>query len=266
LDHSDYSVYPEYPEQAMTDNSPPDLVARRQRYIELMKELHADSVDVLPAGSETAETREDRPPRGQGPANRHGMPKLPVGQRVVNNWPVLDLGDLPEVSTDEWRLEVGGLVENPVVLSWNDFLALPQTIDMSDFHCVTTWSRMDNNWEGVRFIDLMELVVPKDEAQVVFCTGYDKMPGTDIPYTTNLPLAQALSPDVLLVHAWEGAPLPREHGGPCRIITPRLYAWKGAKWIRKIELLDADRPGFWETRGYSNTAEPWFNDRYSSRS
>ena len=190
----------------------------------------------------------------------------PVGQRAVDNWPVLDLGDLPEISTEEWRLEVGGLVENPVVLSWSDSLALPQTIDMSDFHCVTTWSRMDNNWEGVRFIDLMELVVPKDEARVVFCTAYDKMPGTHIPYTTNLPLAKALAPDVLLVHSWEGAPLPREHGGPCRIITPRLYAWKGAKWIHKIELLDADRPGFWETRGYSNTAEPWVNDRYSSRS
>ena len=158
----------------MIDNSPPDLVARRQRYIERMKAQHADSVDVLPAGSETAEIREAQQPQGQGPANRHGMPKLPVGQRAVNNWPVLDLGDLPEVSTDEWRLEVGGLVENPVVLSWTDFLALPQTIDMSDFHCVTTWSRMDNNWEGVRFADLMELVVPKDEARVVFCTAYDK--------------------------------------------------------------------------------------------
>lgn len=146
----------------MSDKSPPDLVAARQRYIERMKEQHADSVDVLRRVEGVQQSdglhaaQEILAPRGQGPANRHGMPRLPVGQRAVNNWPVLDLGDVPEVSTEEWRLEIGGLVENPVVLSWRDFLALPQTIDMSDFHCVTTWSRMDNHWEGVRFIDLID--------------------------------------------------------------------------------------------------------------
>jgi DMSO/TMAO reductase YedYZ molybdopterin-dependent catalytic subunit len=106
--------------------------------------------------------------------------------------------------------------------------------------------------------------VPRDAAAFVLCTGYDVMPGSDIPYTVNLPLARAVDDDVLLVHAWEGKPLPREHGGPCRMITPKLYAWKGAKWIRKIEFLAEDRKGFWEVRGYSNSAEPWFNDRYSS--
>ena len=95
-------------------------------------------------------------------------------------------------------------------------------------------------------------------------TGYDVAPGTSIPYTTNLPLARAIEDDVLLVHTWEGKPLPREHGGPCRVITPKLYAWKGAKWIRRIEFLADDRKGFWEVRGYSNSAEPWFNDRYAS--
>jgi DMSO/TMAO reductase YedYZ molybdopterin-dependent catalytic subunit len=98
----------------------------------------------------------------------------------------------------------------------------------------------------------------------VLCTGYDHAPGTSIPYTTNLQLARAIEDDVLLVHTWEGHPLPREHGGPCRMITPKLYAWKGTKWIRKIEFLARDRRGFWEERGYSNSAEPWFDDRYSS--
>jgi DMSO/TMAO reductase YedYZ molybdopterin-dependent catalytic subunit len=115
----------------------------------------------------------------------------------------------------------------------------------------------------VRFRTLAELAVPKDIARFVFCTGYDVAPGTDIPYTTNLPLARAVEDDVLLVHTWEGRPLPREHGGPVRMITPKLYAWKGTKWIRRIEFVAEDRRGFWEERGYSNTAEPWLNDRYS---
>jgi DMSO/TMAO reductase YedYZ molybdopterin-dependent catalytic subunit len=188
-----------------------------------------------------------------------------VGQRLVSNWPVLDLGHQPEVPREEWSLEVCGLVENPVTLDWEALRALPQSEDVSDFHCVTTWSRLDNRWGGVTFRDLAAHVVPVDEARYLHCTGYDTAPGTDIPYTTNLSLERALDPDVMLVHTWEGEPLPREHGGPVRMITPRLYAWKGTKWIRRIEFLAEDRLGFWEARGYSNTAEPWFNDRFSSR-
>ena len=191
------------------------------------------------------------------------MPKLPIGQRQVPNWPVLDLGDSPVVSLDTWRLEVGGRCENPFSVSWQEFLELPQAEDVSDFHCVTTWSRMDNHWKGVRFRTIAELAVPAPDVTHVLCTGYDHMPGTRIPYTTNLPLARAVEDDVLLVHTWEGAPLPQEHGGPCRMITPKLYAWKGTKWIRKIEFLAGNKPGFWEERGYSDTAEPWFDDRYS---
>lgn len=231
-----------------------DLVQRRLRYIERQKQLHRDAVNV---------TFDGLAPLGSGGPNRHGMPRLPVGQHEVRNWPVLDLGDVPEVSLGDWRLELGGLVDNPVTLTWDDFQALPQVEDVSDFHCVTTWSRYDNHWKGVRFRTLAELAVPKDEAQFVLCTGYDHMPGTKIPYTTNLPLARAVEDDVLLVHTWEGRSLPIEHGGPVRMITPKLYAWKGTKWIRKIEFLARDQRGFWEVRGYSNTAEPWFNDRYS---
>jgi len=233
----------------------PDLVERRLRYIQRQIALDTSAVNV-----KFAHTK----PQGSGPANRHGMPKLPVGQHEVKNWPVLDLGEQPDVSLETWKLEVAGEVENPVTLTWEQFLDLPQVEDVSDFHCVTTWSRYDNHWRGVRFSTIAELAVPKDHAKFVLCTGYDFMPGTFIPYTTNLPLARALDADVLLVHTWEGRPLPPEHGGPCRMITPKLYAWKGAKWIRKIEFLAADRKGFWEVRGYSNSAEPWFNDRYST--
>ena len=232
-----------------------DLVERRQRYIQRQIALDTGAVNVKFA---------NRRPEGTGPANRHGMPKLPVGQHEVKTWPVLDLGEQPAVSTDTWKLEVGGDVENPFTLTWTQFLDLPQVEDTSDFHCVTTWSRYDNHWRGVRFKTIAELAVPREQAKYVLCTGYDFMPGTYIPYTTNLPLARALDADVLLVHTWEGRPLPPEHGGPCRMITPKMYAWKGAKWIRKIEFLAADHKGFWEIRGYSNSAEPWFNDRYSS--
>jgi DMSO/TMAO reductase YedYZ molybdopterin-dependent catalytic subunit len=231
-----------------------DLVQRRLRYIARQKELHKDAVNVAFHGLT---------PIGSGAPNRDGMPQLPVGQHEVRNWPVLDLGDMPDVPLDRWHLEIGGLVDNPVTLSWADFLALPQADDVSDFHCVTTWSRFDNHWRGVRFKTLAELVVPQEDARHVLCTGYDHQPGTQIPYTTNLSLARACEDDVLLVHTWEGQPLPREHGGPVRMITPKLYAWKGAKWIRKIEFLARDQKGFWEERGYSNSAEPWFNDRYS---
>lgn len=234
---------------------PVDLVERRLKYIQRQIQLDTRAVNVQFAG---------RRPDGSGPANRHDMPKLPVGQHEVKNWPVLDLGEQPEIPLDTWKLEVSGLVENPFTLTWDQFLALPQTDDVSDFHCVTTWSRYANRWRGVRFRTIAELAVPREAAAFVLCTGSDFMPGSGIPYTVNVPLARAVDDDVLLVHTWEGKPLPREHGGPCRIITPKLYAWKGAKWIRKIEFLVEDRKGFWEVRGYSNSAEPWFNDRYAT--
>jgi DMSO/TMAO reductase YedYZ molybdopterin-dependent catalytic subunit len=230
------------------------LVARRQEYIK--RQIALDKgVNVRFRG---------QAPQGSGPANSHGLPQLPVGQHEVKNWPVLDLGEHPDIALDDWRLEVGGDVEHPFTLTWQEFLALPQVEDVSDFHCVTTWSRYRNHWKGVRFATLAERAVPRPDAAHVLCTGYDVEPLSSIPYTTNLPLARAVEDDVLLVHAWEGAPLPREHGGPCRMITPKLYAWKGTKWIRKIEFRATDERGFWEVRGYSNSAEPWFDDRYST--
>jgi DMSO/TMAO reductase YedYZ molybdopterin-dependent catalytic subunit len=234
---------------------PPGLVERRLRYIERQIGMNNGDVNVQFRGRE---------PEGSGPPNRDGRPRLPVGQHAVRNWPVLDLGDQPVVDRQTWRLEVAGLVENPLRLDWNAFLRLPQIDDVSDFHCVTTWSRLANHWRGVQFRTIAELAIPKPQARFVLCTGYDVMPDSVVPYTTNIALERAVESDVLLVHMWEGEPLPAQHGGPCRMITPKLYAWKGAKWIRKIEFLAEDQKGFWEVRGYSNSAEPWFNDRYST--
>lgn len=198
----------------------------------------------------------DEKPMGKGPINRHGMPQLPVGQTRTEKWPVLDLGYHPEVSLDRWRLTIDGEVENPVTLTWDDFMALPQTEDTSDFHCVTTWSKMDMPWKGVRLLDLAALVQVKDTATHILCYGYDT-------YTTNVSIEEALKPDVLLAHTVYDAPLALEHGGPARMITPQLYAWKGSKWIKRIKFLPENELGFWEERGYSDTAYPWRNDRYS---
>jgi DMSO/TMAO reductase YedYZ molybdopterin-dependent catalytic subunit len=193
-------------------------------------------------------------PLGRGAPNRHGMPKLPIGQVLTQKWPVLDLGGRPRVAA--WGLRVTGACDHPLDLTWEAFMALPQTEDVSDFHCVTTWSKMDMPWVGVRFADLAARVLPHADATHLMCHGYDG-------YTTNLPLAEALKPDVLLVHTWEGQPLPVEHGGPVRMITPQLYAWKGAKWISRIDFMVGDKPGYWEARGYSMSARPWQDDRYS---
>jgi DMSO/TMAO reductase YedYZ molybdopterin-dependent catalytic subunit len=200
----------------------------------------------------------DDGPQGSGPPNRHGMPKLPVGQTPTapGKWPVLDLGVQPDVALADWRLRVDGECANPVTLDWQGLLALEQVEDTSDFHCVTGWSRLDVPWRGVRVATVLALAEPTDAATHLLCHAYDG-------YATNLPLAEALKDDVLLVHAADGRPLPREHGGPVRMITPQLYAWKGAKWISRLEILAHDRLGFWERNGYSSTAHPWRNDRYA---
>jgi DMSO/TMAO reductase YedYZ molybdopterin-dependent catalytic subunit len=197
----------------------------------------------------------DLKPMGSGKPNRHGMPELPVGQTETKKWPVLDLGTQPDISKSDWRLTLNGAVDHPVVLNWDDFMALPQTDDVSDFHCVTTWSKLNMSWKGVRLLDLAALAQVKETATHILCYGYDE-------YTTNISMEEAMKPDVLLVHTVDGGPLPREHGGPVRMITPQLYAWKGSKWINRIEFLTHNRLGFWERNGYSNTAYPWRDDRY----
>lgn len=183
--------------------------------------------------------------------------RLPPGQHLVTNFPVLDLGVQPTVDLAQWTLRIHGQVERPVTLNWAQFQALPQFRDVSDFHCVTTWSQYDMAWEGVAFFTLADLVGPKPGATHVYFRSYDG-------YTTNNRLDALMDDDVLLAHSWNGAPLSREHGGPVRVIVPKLYAWKGAKWVKELIFLDRDLLGFWELRGYSNTADPWTDDRFAT--
>lgn len=181
--------------------------------------------------------------------------RLPPGQREVKNWPVLDLGIQPMLPPSRWRLSVDGLVENPIEWDLDDFMAQPRFRSTSDIHCVTAWSRFNNRWEGVSAKHILGLVKPKPEARHVVFHSYDG-------YTTNIPLADFAGEDVLLAHSWEGEPIPREHGGPVRVVVPRLYFWKSAKWLKRIELVAEDQPGFWEVRGYHNYGDPWKEERY----
>ena len=182
--------------------------------------------------------------------------RLPPGQTLVKDWPVLDLGVQPDVAKDKLRLRVEGFVENRLALTWEDFLALPQTEIVCDIHCVTQWSRYDNRFTGVRVRDLLAEARVKAEGRFVSMTSYDG-------YTTNVPMAEFDVEDALLAHSWEGEPLTRQHGGPVRLILPKLYLWKSPKWLTRIEILRDDRPGFWEVRGYHNHGDPWREERYS---
>jgi DMSO/TMAO reductase YedYZ molybdopterin-dependent catalytic subunit len=223
-----------------------------RRIAEGVAELRARFADQMKATPSLADTA----PQGEGPRNRHGMPREPPGQNVYekHQWPVLDLGQTPEVAKEKWKLVVDGAVETPLALGWEDLLALPQADEDADFHCVTGWSIMDVAFRGVRFETLAALARPRPDATHVMTYGSDD-------YSTNLPLAEALKPDVLLVHTVDGQPLAVAHGGPVRIVVPQLWAWKGAKWVNRIEFMTHDKRGYWEIRGYSNTAHPWRDDR-----
>jgi DMSO/TMAO reductase YedYZ molybdopterin-dependent catalytic subunit len=194
--------------------------------------------------------------RGVKPLESASTHRLPPGQKLTTGFPVLDLGVQPEVPLNEWKLSINGLVAQPTVFSWDDFNALPQVEDISDFHCVTTWSKYDCRWGGVAFTTLYEHVQPAPEARYVYFTSFDG-------YSTNVALPRCLDEDVLIATRFDGAPLPREHGGPARVIIPKLYAWKGAKFVSGITFLAEDKLGFWEVRGYSNSADPWKEERYA---
>ena len=217
-----------------------------------------DSKPIESALPKLIETKERWAEQGRGLTGRPARPaeRLPPGQHLVKNWPVLDLGVQPRIETAKWRLRIDGLVENRVIWDWDAFMAQPQTEDVSDMHCVTTWSRYDNRWHGVRLSHALSLAGPKPEARFAVLHSYDG-------YTTNVPLSALLDDDVLLAHQWDGQPIPREHGGPVRMLIPKLYLWKSAKWLSRIELTHDDRPGFWEVRGYHDRGDPWLEERYS---
>ncbi len=182
--------------------------------------------------------------------------RLPPGQHLTNDWPTLDLGLTPNISRQRWRLDVYGAVEAPLFWDFPEFTSQPQSKFLSDIHCVTAWSRYDNQWEGLATRDLLDACRPREEARFVVLHCHDG-------YTTNLSLEDFAAEDALLVHGWSGAPLEQEHGGPVRLVVPHLYFWKSAKWLQSIEFLAEDQPGYWEVRGYHNRGDPWAEQRYS---
>jgi DMSO/TMAO reductase YedYZ molybdopterin-dependent catalytic subunit len=183
-------------------------------------------------------------------------PRLPPGQIRTDKWPVLHYGSVPTVDLAQWDLRVHGLVEQPQRWTWEEFQALPRVKVSSDIHCVTRWSRFDNTWEGVSVQEVLRRAVPKPEARFVVVHA-------EQDFTANLPISELLNDDVLLADKHDGVPLAPEHGWPLRLVVPRRYFWKSAKWIRAIELTAADRPGFWERNGYHNDADPWNEERFS---
>ncbi len=182
--------------------------------------------------------------------------RLPPGQRLTEGWPVLTYGATPRVDLKTWSLRLFGLVEEELALSWEEFNALPQTTVHCDIHCVTTWSKLDNDFAGVLVSEVLSRVRPKPEARAVMVHSYGG-------YTTNLPLGEIAGPDCLLAHSHNGQPLSAEHGGPLRLIVPSLYLWKSAKWARGLEFMQRGKPGFWETYGYHMHGDPWKEERYS---
>ena len=182
--------------------------------------------------------------------------RLPGGQKVVEDWPVLTYGGVPRVEMKNWELRIFGLVEKEVKFGWEQFIALPRTTVHCDIHCVTSWSHFDNDFEGVGILELMKHVTPRVEAKAVMVHSFGG-------YTTNLLLSDLVREDNLLAYKHNGEDLPAQHGGPCRLVVPHLYFWKSAKWVRALEFIPKDAPGFWEQYGYHIRGDPWKEERYS---
>ncbi len=183
--------------------------------------------------------------------------RLPPGQALTLKWPVLHDGSVPRFDPGTWDFRIGGLVEKPVRLSWQEFNRLPQREVVADMHCVTRWSRFDNRWEGVPFTEVIKLVRVKPEARCA-------MVHAEQGFTSNLPLDDLMRPTSLFALNHDGEPLPAEHGYPLRLVVPHLYAWKSVKWVRGIELRAHDAPGFWEQNGYHIYGDPWKQQRFDT--
>lgn len=181
--------------------------------------------------------------------------RIPPGQYETKKFPVLTYGDTQYIKSEEWKLHIFGLVENPLTLSWQELLALPAVSIQRDIHCVTRWSLLDSVWEGVLFSELIKRVRPTAEAKYVMQHSYGG-------YTTNLPLEDLLQKDVIIAYKYDGKPLDPDHGGPVRMVVPQLYFWKSAKWLKGLEFMAEDRPGFWEQYGYHMHGDPWREERF----
>jgi DMSO/TMAO reductase YedYZ molybdopterin-dependent catalytic subunit len=195
--------------------------------------------------------------RGFGGKRRRDVDpsRIPPGQYVVNDFPVLSAGPTPTVDLAEWTFTITGAVDERVAWSWEELLALPSEQITTDIHCVTKWSKLDTPWRGVSVDVLLENVETAAEFVLAFCDG---------GYTTNLPLADVTDGQAWVAYEYDHEPLEPVHGGPARLLVPHLYFWKSAKWVRGLQLLDHDEPGFWETNGYHNRGDPWKEQRYWS--
>jgi DMSO/TMAO reductase YedYZ molybdopterin-dependent catalytic subunit len=182
--------------------------------------------------------------------------RIPPNQRVTSKFPVLHVGNIPMFDPRTWDFVVEGLVENTLRLTYEKFLNLPKIVSASDFHCVTGWSKLDNKWEGVSFRTISDLVKPLKNAKYVTIVSEGN-------YTTSLPLEDLLDDDILLAYRLDGKPLEPEHGGPLRLVVPKKYAYKSGKWLRKLRFTEKRELGYWEKRGYSNSADPWKEERYA---
>ena len=181
--------------------------------------------------------------------------RLPPGQYLTEKWPVLHAGTVPNTDLATWDFRVFGEVESPITLSWEEFTALPTREITTDIHCVTRWSRFDTSFKGVHWSELAKVVKPKPSARYVLAHA-------EQDFTANVPLAALEDEEALLAYEADGEPLSPEHGWPLRLVIPKRYFWKSAKWLRGIELLDHDEPGFWERLGYHNEADYWKEERY----
>ena len=182
--------------------------------------------------------------------------RVPPNQRLTRGWPVLHASPVPKFNPAIWSFRVWGEVENEFELTWDEFRALPTLQTQSDFHCVTGWSKLDNSWEGVSFRTIADRAQPKPSVTHVLIHA-------EYGYTANLPIEDVLDDDVLFAWSHDGEPLEAQHGGPLRLVVPKLYAWKSAKWVRGVRFMDKDERGYWEVRGYHNRADPWREERYS---
>jgi DMSO/TMAO reductase YedYZ molybdopterin-dependent catalytic subunit len=200
-------------------------------------------------GEMTERKRREREMRDAG--------RLPPGQSLTLKWPVLHMRDVPPFDPKKWDFRIGGLVEKPLRLSWNEFTRLPMKEVTADMHCVTRWSRFDVRWEGVPFEEVAKLAQPKPEAKFVMVLA-------EQDYTSNVPLADLMRPTTIFALRHNGEPLPPDHGYPIRLVVPHLYAWKSVKWVRGLDFMAEDAPGFWEENGYHMYGDPFREERFSS--
>ena len=205
----------------------------------------------------------DEPPKPIGLADdviissdTHRENRIPPGQSRTRKWPVLHASTVPKVNLETWTLQITGLVDNPLSFNLEQFRSLPRVKVFSDFHCVTQWSRLGNLWEGVSVLEIANRAGVQSAAKFVLPTGYD------FGWSTNLPIEEFLLEDAIFADTHDGEPIDADHGGPVRLVIPKLYAWKSAKWVKEVQFTEQDSPGYWEQGGYHNHGDPWTEERF----